>query len=955
LINIIAPYSRNGYWFNLKKTSVSLILNTNLLCHKIIFLIRNILNNIHSKHQFTLFLILLFTSIGSFNAFATHNRAGEIIFKQVGDLRIRASIVTYTKASSIDADRDTLILFWGDGTFDKVGRNNGGGKGVIIGPDIKYNIYTFEHTYPSRGTYTMSMTDPNRDAGILNVNPPNSENIPFYIETTFTFLNSTFQGYNNAPTLLQPPIDIGCVGQPFIHNPNAFDVDGDSLVYELIIPMMAVGTPVPNYAYPDQIVAGTNNIMTLNTFTGDILWNSPRKAGEYNIAIRIKEFRQGIMISSTIRDMQIIIDICDNRPPKIETITETCVVVGQTLTFDVNASDPDGPPQKIKLTALGGPFAIDGNKAQFDAPQQYTNPPLNAKFTWSPDCNAISSSYYSVIFKAEDNYQDSIGLVDLKSVKIKVIGPGPENLVGESSLTSIILKWQQPYLCEITKNQYFKGFNIWRRVSSNSFQPDTCHPGLAGKGYEKIAFNQNTFDGQSFIFVDNQVERGKAYCYRVEAEFALTSPGGFPYNKVQSLPSNEICVLLNLDVPLITKSSIISTGSADSSLIQWIRPRITDFDTLANPGPYKYILKRGLSNNPASFTEINGALFTSQYFLDPIDTSFIDTGLNTQNSSFTYLVDFYAGNGDIPYGSSSPASTVFLNVAGSDKKTILTWHESVPWTNNSFVIYKLNSLGTFDSIATTQTRKYEDKNLENGQEYCYKIKTVGSYGIQGLPSPIVNFSQEACGIPIDTVPPCIPTLSITNDCLNNITNNAIVNKISWNNPDDICGTSGDTKGFRIYVKHEQSSTPELIYETNDPQQLYLEYASEEYGLEGCFYIVAFDSVFNESPPSNIVCMKNCPDYRLPNAFSPNNDGHNDVFRPYPYRFVHKVEFKIYNRWGNIIFETSDPDINWKGENQHGKNVPDGTYFYSCKVFETNSSGVGVDNPLNLTGFIELIR
>jgi gliding motility-associated-like protein len=224
-----------------------------------------------------------------------------------------------------------------------------------------------------------------------------------------------------------------------------------------------------------------------------------------------------------------------------------------------------------------------------------------------------------------------------------------------------------------------------------------------------------------------------------------------------------------------------------------------------------------------------------------------------------------------------------------------------------------------------------------------------------LPSPIVNFSQEACGIPIDTVPPCIPTLSITNDCLNNITNNAIVNKISWNNPDDICGISGDTKGFRIYVKHEQSSTPELIYETNDPQQLYLEYASEEYDAEGCFYIVAFDSVFNESPPSNIVCMKNCPDYRLPNAFSPNNDGHNDVFRPYPYRFVHKVEFKIYNRWGNIIFETSDPDINWKGENQHGKNVPDGTYYYSCKVFETNNSGVGVDNPLNLTGFIELIR
>ncbi|HMZ25492.1 MAG TPA: gliding motility-associated C-terminal domain-containing protein, partial [Saprospiraceae bacterium] len=223
-------------------------------------------------------------------AHATHNRAGEIIFQQIGELRIRASIITYTKESSHDADRDTLILYWGDGTFQKVGRNNGSGHGISLGGDVKYNIYTYEHTYPSRGTYTISMTDPNRNGGILNVNPPNSDNVPFYLETTFTFLNSTFQGYNNTPTLLQPPIDEGCIDQPFIHNPNAFDIDGDSLAYELIVPMMAKNTPVPNYIFPDQIVAGANNILTLNPITGDIVWNAPKKAGEYNIAIRVNEY-----------------------------------------------------------------------------------------------------------------------------------------------------------------------------------------------------------------------------------------------------------------------------------------------------------------------------------------------------------------------------------------------------------------------------------------------------------------------------------------------------------------------------------------------------------------------------------------------------------------------------------------------------------------------------------------
>lgn len=903
------------------------------------------------KNLYILLSLLLLPILAN----ATHNRAGEIIFQQIGDLRIRASIITYTKESSHDADRDTLIIVWGDGTYQKVGRDNGSGHGVSLGGDVKYNVYTFEHTYPSRGTYTISMTDPNRNGGILNVNPPNSDNVPFYLETTFTFLNSTFQGYNNAPTLLQPPIDEGCVGQTFIHNPNAFDIDGDSLAYELIVPMMAQGTPVPNYIYPDQIVAGTNNVLTLNPITGDIVWKSPRKAGEYNIAIRVNEYRQGVLISSTVRDMQILIMNCNNRPPKIETITDTCVVVGQTLTFNVTATDPDGPTQKVKLSVLGGPMVIEGNKAVFDVPSGFSTPPVNGKFSWSPDCNAISLAPYSVIFKAVDNDEDSTGLVDLKTVRIKVVGPGPENLTGESDLNKIILHWTDPYLCDNARHDYFQGFNIWRRVSSSGFEPDSCNPSMEGKGYTKIAFKQKSTDGVFYTFIDNQVEKGQAYCYRVEAEFAKISPGGFPYNVVRSLPSREVCLQLNLDVPLITKASVLSTGMDDSVRIEWIKPFVSDFDTLNNPGPYRYILKRGIGQSPTVYDEIPGANFTSLHFLDPVVTSFTDRSLKTATEPYSYIVDFYANGSTIKYGSSTAASTVFLNVAGSDKKAIITWTESVPWSNHTFTIYRKNSLNAFDSIGTTQSRKYEDRNLENGKTYCYKIRTSGSYGIAGLPSPILNFSQEQCATPVDTVPPCSPTLKITNDCMVENPAPSIVNKLTWNNPDEACDTPGDTKGYRIYVIHGKNTEPELIFETNDPNRLSLDYASEEFGLAGCYYIVAFDSVFNESLKSNIVCVENCPSYRLPNAFSPNNDGHNDVFKPYPYRFVNKVEFKVFNRWGNVIFETNDPNINWDGTNRTGNKVPDGTYYYTCKVFEVIETGTGIENTNVLTGYIELIR
>ena len=183
---------------------------------------------------------------------ATHNRAGEITYEQIGDLTIRATIVTYTRTSSFAADRDSLTLYWGDGDSTHVQRSNG--NGFELPNDIKKNEYVSEHTFPTRGTYTMSVEDPNRIAGILNIDFPNSVNIRFYIETTFTLLEPRFQGRNNSAILLQPPIDIACIGQVYTYNPNAYDVDGDSLSYELVTPRANMSQEVPNYQLPDQML-----------------------------------------------------------------------------------------------------------------------------------------------------------------------------------------------------------------------------------------------------------------------------------------------------------------------------------------------------------------------------------------------------------------------------------------------------------------------------------------------------------------------------------------------------------------------------------------------------------------------------------------------------------------------------------------------------------------------------
>jgi gliding motility-associated-like protein len=126
------------------------------------------------------------------------------------------------------------------------------------------------------------------------------------------------------------------------------------------------------------------------------------------------------------------------------------------------------------------------------------------------------------------------------------------------------------------------------------------------------------------------------------------------------------------------------------------------------------------------------------------------------------------------------------------------------------------------------------------------------------------------------------------------------------------------------------------------------------GIAGCYAVTAFDENNNESDFSNIICVDNCPFYELPNAFTPNGDSQNDLYVPFDYCFIDRVEFEVFNRWGQLVFTTQDPDLNWDGTNQRGEELSDGTYFYRCRVFESRVDGVRPAVDL-LSGYIELLR
>ena len=93
---------------------------------------------------------------------------------------------------------------------------------------------------------------------------------------------------------------------------------------------------------------------------------------------------------------------------------------------------------------------------------------------------------------------------------------------------------------------------------------------------------------------------------------------------------------------------------------------------------------------------------------------------------------------------------------------------------------------------------------------------------------------------------------------------------------------------------------------------------------------------------------------VPNAFSPNNDGINDGFRPLGQAFgATDYRFQIFNRWGEVVFSSTDPDEFWVGQDQRGGGahyVRDGQYAWSVQVRWTHGR-----YPEEFSGMLTVVR
>jgi gliding motility-associated-like protein len=159
-------------------------------------------------------------------------------------------------------------------------------------------------------------------------------------------------------------------------------------------------------------------------------------------------------------------------------------------------------------------------------------------------------------------------------------------------------------------------------------------------------------------------------------------------------------------------------------------------------------------------------------------------------------------------------------------------------------------------------------------------------------------------------------------------NEGQINNLSWN---DYEGWPGPTGVFNIYrVVNDVIQTPQIANITNGTFTWSEDVSSIGVLDEYCYVVEAFEEQLNiygflDNAFSNVACAIQDPYVFIPNAFTPG--GKNPVFSPViVFGDPATYNFKIFNRWGQLVFESSEPLIGWDGGFE-GTASPAGIYVY----------------------------
>lgn len=350
------------------------------------------------------------------NVLGSHASGSDIRYRYISGLKYEVEVSFYRDCGGVSEPNSIAINCMSAAagysqniTAQKIGASTNGQEVTVpctgspsqcnggVSGGIRRWIYRGTVTLPSRRSdWVFSYSVCCRNCVITTISNPCAANSLLYVEATLDNLNVQS---NDSPRFSRLPIAYVCTGQTFRYNHGAIDSEGDSLVYELIAPKTTRNSNV-NFLSPYSAIhpMASNPALVLDPVTGDFVL-SPSQIQVGVMAICVKEYRQGRLIGSVIRDMQIHAQPCSNVLPTVTGIdgsgtfsTSTCA--GDTLQFQIPSFDPDSI-QAVSITCdvdiPGATFTVSSGSRPV------------VFFEWVPTVIAVSPDPYRFTVTVRDN------------------------------------------------------------------------------------------------------------------------------------------------------------------------------------------------------------------------------------------------------------------------------------------------------------------------------------------------------------------------------------------------------------------------------------------------------------------------------------------------------------------------------------------------------------------------
>ena len=746
-------------------------------------------------------------------------------------------------------------------------------------PSICYEIYTYVYSIDLpdiTAGYVLAVQDAYRTDGIINISNSGSDGITLTATIPGT-ISGTDYHKNNSPAFIFKDTAIICYNGSFTYPFSATDADGDSLSYAfgngLNVTSASQNTSTAAPSSPPYTAltyltgySGTSPLgsdVTINAVTGLISGTAPSTTGEYVVAVYVSEWRKGVLINTTKKELQIYVYNCSLSAATLSTSYVNCN--NYTFTFENEATASN-------ITSYYWSFGVTGATSTLADPT-YTYP---------------DTGTYTLKLLVSN----TTGCTDSASSPVKVYPGFTPNFT-------------------YTGNCYLSPFQFTDATVAKYGSVNSWNWSFGDAATSTLQDPSHTYTAAGAETVQLIVGSNKGCVDTVSKTVTAYGTPDF------TLPTTDTLICSIDSLPLLVKGSGTGLTYSWSPNYNIINAN-TDSATVFPKDTTVYTVTVTQNGCAATASETVNVLDYITVSLTA-DTTICKTD-SIQLSPVSYALKYLWSPG-----------------TGLSDSTI-KYPEAAPDTNTTYLVTA--NLGKCQAKASIYVKvvAYPQVTATGDTTICYggaaqlNGTIVAAYFTWTPDSSLLNAATlQPVADPLQTTS-YVLTVSDTLGCPKRVSDTVLVTVI----PKVVVSAGNDTSvvvGEPLQL-HAVSTDSALVSYTWTPDTwlsnafIYDPVATIESAIDSITYLATATTTQGCTGNASITVKvyKTSPDIFMPNAFTPNGDGRNDVFRPILVGITSLSFFRIFNRWGQLVFATSENEKGWDGT-LHGQKQESGAFVY----------------------------